>query len=142
MADLAGCTRHTVESIEYDRLGMSAQLGARIAAATNCDYGWLMASDAKRSFVNSDGRPYTKEDAERASVNEASESIQYAHSGPEIAILVAADLLHRVLQAARARNANSSSSTGLKITSAPKWDASPHCRMKSTRRFAAARVRT
>ena len=63
-----------------------------------------MANDPKLAFVNSHGRPYAKEDAERASKKEASESIQFARSGPEIAVLVGADLLHRVLAAAQARN--------------------------------------
>jgi hypothetical protein len=68
-----------------------------------------MANDPKLPFINSDGRHYAKEDAERASEKEASESIQFAQSGREIAVLVGADLLHRVLQAARARNAGSES---------------------------------
>ena len=102
---IARCSRFSIESIETNRLALSAALGAKIAAATNCDYRWLMSNDEKLPFINSDGRPYAKEDAERASEKDASESIQFAHSGPEVAVLIGADLLLRVLQAAQARNA-------------------------------------
>ena len=101
-SEIAKCTRFSIESIETDRLDLSAELGARISAATGCDFAWLMANDPKLRFVNVTGGPYTKEDAKLASQNDESIA-SFWHSAPELAVLVAADLLHRVLAAAQAR---------------------------------------
>jgi DNA-binding XRE family transcriptional regulator len=101
-SEIAKCSRFSIESIETGRLDLSAELGARISAATGCDFGWLMSNDEKLRFVNVAGRPYAKEDAERASETDGSIA-SFWSIGPEIRVLVAADLLHRVLAAAQAR---------------------------------------
>ena len=98
--DLGGCTRHTIESIEQDRLKLSTSLGYKISQATGVDFGWLMANDENLPMINHNGRDYTIQDFENAK-DEDLESLKFYRVEPEMEIGVAADLLHRVLEAAR-----------------------------------------
>lgn len=48
LAELAHCSRATVQSIELNRLALSESLAARISAATGVDLDWLRANDLSR----------------------------------------------------------------------------------------------
>jgi transcriptional regulator with XRE-family HTH domain len=45
LAQLAGCSPSTIQSIELNRLAISPSLAARISAATGADLDWLQAND-------------------------------------------------------------------------------------------------
>jgi transcriptional regulator with XRE-family HTH domain len=48
LAQLAGCSPSTIQSIELNRLAISPSLAARISAATGADLNWLQANDLSK----------------------------------------------------------------------------------------------
>src|SRR5437867_2668879 len=65
MADHAGCSRHSIQSIELDRLDLSEELARRISAATCVHLRWLLENDLKADIVRApDGLPFAKSDYE------------------------------------------------------------------------------
>jgi transcriptional regulator with XRE-family HTH domain len=111
MSSLAGCTRHTIESLEMGRLKLSTSLGFKFAQATGVDYGWLMAND-EVPIINNEGLRYDPEQDFRVAQEisekpDGEDSLRphgfYRHV-PEMKVIVAGDLLVRVLQRAHKRN--------------------------------------
>src|SRR6266699_6709964 len=67
MADIAGCSVHTIQSVELGRgrLSLSEELARRLSAATAVHFRWLFENDLKADIVRSpDGRPFTKSEFE------------------------------------------------------------------------------
>jgi hypothetical protein len=89
--------------LKLSRLKLSTSLGFKISQATGVDFGWLMANDENLPMVNHNGRDYTMQDFEDAK-DEDLESLKFYRVESEMEIGVAADLLHRVLDAARTRD--------------------------------------
>jgi transcriptional regulator with XRE-family HTH domain len=72
MADLAGCSRDTIQSVELRRLALSEGLARRISAATGVHFRWLIENDLKADIVRSrgnPGHPFTKADFECVQAN-------------------------------------------------------------------------
>jgi transcriptional regulator with XRE-family HTH domain len=105
MAVIAGCSRHTVESVEQGRLRLSARLATKISEATGIDYNWLLAGDTTLPMVARDGAPYRQKDFELAQDSELSKPLPLYQFAPEMQVGVGADLVYRALKAARRRNA-------------------------------------
>ena len=103
--EIAGCSKFTIESVETNssRLKLSTSLGFKISEATGCDYGWLMSNEENLPMISHSGRDYTLADFENARDADL-ESLKFYRVEPEMDILVAADILHRVLEAARKRD--------------------------------------
>ena len=68
VAEFAGCSVHTIQSVELGRLPLSEELARRISAATHVHLRWLMENDLKAPIVRSpDGRwGYTRAEYENA----------------------------------------------------------------------------
>jgi transcriptional regulator with XRE-family HTH domain len=69
MANLAGCSTRTIQSIELGTLRLSEGLARRIAAATGVHLRWLLENDLKVPIVSGGlarTRDYTRSDYERA----------------------------------------------------------------------------
>ena len=112
MSSLARCTRHSVESLEVGRLRLSTTMGYKFAEATGVDYGWLMANDETLPMINNEGLKYDPERDFRVAQAilqkpDGEDSLRpagfYRHV-PEMKVIVAGDLLIRVLHAAQKRN--------------------------------------
>jgi transcriptional regulator with XRE-family HTH domain len=69
MADLAGCSRRAIQSVELGTLALSESLACRITSKTGVDVRWLLENDLKADIVNSRGRVYSKSDYECAQAN-------------------------------------------------------------------------
>src|ERR1700719_2894431 len=68
MADLAGCSVHTIQSVELakGRLPLSEELARRISAATGINLRWLLENDLEADIIRSpDGRPFSRSDYEQ-----------------------------------------------------------------------------
>lgn len=61
MADLAECSRPTIQAIELGKLKMSFDLGNRIVFKTGINPDWLLANDVNQPPTTTDGKPYTRE---------------------------------------------------------------------------------
>ncbi len=66
MADVGGCSRGAIQSIELGRLAWGEELAMRIADGTNASLTWLLRGDAKAPVVTEEGEPYQKEFYEMA----------------------------------------------------------------------------
>ena len=99
MAVIAGCSRHTVESIEQGRLKLSPRLATKIAQATAIDSSWLLANDQSLPMVTRAGAVYSVKAFELA------QPLPLYQFAPEMKVNVATDLLHQALRAARRCNA-------------------------------------
>ncbi len=66
LAELAGCSRDTIQSVELDRLALSEELARQISAATGVHFRWLIENDLTAEIVDSRGAPYTRFDYELA----------------------------------------------------------------------------
>lgn len=67
MADLAGCSVHTIQSVELGRgrLALSEELARRISTATGVHFRWLWENNLKADIVRApDGSPFTKSEFE------------------------------------------------------------------------------
>jgi transcriptional regulator with XRE-family HTH domain len=60
MAELAGCSKATVQSVELGKLKLSDDLAARIAAATGISLGWLLKGNLKAPPTDRFDAPYSK----------------------------------------------------------------------------------
>ena len=105
MAVIAGCSRHTVESIEQGRLKLSPRLATEIAEATAIDSSWLLANDQSLPMVTRAGAAYSVKAFELAQDAELSKPLPLYQFPPEMKVNVATDLLHQALRAARRCNA-------------------------------------
>jgi transcriptional regulator with XRE-family HTH domain len=99
MAVIAGCSRHTVESIEQGRLKLSPRLANEIAQVTGIDSSWLLANDETLPMVTRAGAAYSVKAFELA------QPLPLYQFAPEMNLNVATDLLHQALRAARRCNA-------------------------------------
>jgi DNA-binding XRE family transcriptional regulator len=104
LADLAGCSRHTIESVEQGRLKLSTQLASKIAVACGVDLVWLTANNPNSPMINHEGQPYSRKDYDELTEKKGLESLRFYRVEPEMEIGVAYDLLCRTLKAAHARN--------------------------------------
>jgi DNA-binding XRE family transcriptional regulator len=104
MAVIAGCSRHTVESIEQGRLKLSPRLATEIAEATAIDSSWLLANDQSLPMVTRAGAAYSVKAFELAQDAELSKPLPLYQFPPEMKVNVATDLLHQALRAARRCN--------------------------------------
>jgi transcriptional regulator with XRE-family HTH domain len=59
MADIAGCSFDTIQSVELGRLALSEDLARRISAATDVHLHWLLDNDLEADIVETRGHPYT-----------------------------------------------------------------------------------
>jgi transcriptional regulator with XRE-family HTH domain len=74
IADLAGCSTHTIQSVELGRLALSEDLARRVSAATGVHLRWLLDNDLKAPIVRAGfGHtwPYTLSDFERRQATRA-----------------------------------------------------------------------
>lgn len=60
MAELAGCSRPTIQAVELGKLKLSFDLAQRIHFATGISSEWLLAGDVSQPPVSTHGKPYTK----------------------------------------------------------------------------------
>jgi transcriptional regulator with XRE-family HTH domain len=80
MAKHAGCSVHTIQSVELGRLRLSEELARRISAATGVHFRWLLENDLEAEIVGSRGHPFTKSDFECVQANKkigSSEFMQF-----------------------------------------------------------------
>ena len=70
LADLAECSRPTIQAIELGKLTLSEKLAQRIAYQTGVCPGWLLTNDVSQKPTRGDGSAFTKEtfEAERGSL--------------------------------------------------------------------------
>ncbi len=61
MAELAECSRPTVQAIELGKLRLSEKLGQLIAHKTGIDLAWLLRDDVTQAPIDRHGTPYTNE---------------------------------------------------------------------------------
>jgi DNA-binding XRE family transcriptional regulator len=103
--EIAGCSKFTIESLESNplRLKLSTRLAFKISESTGCDVNWLLSNSENLPMTNANGRDYSLQDWEDARDADL-ESLKFYRVEPEMEIGVAADLLHRVLDAARKRD--------------------------------------
>lgn len=66
LADLAGCSRYTIRSVELSLLKLSEELARRISAATGVHFRWLIENDLNAPIIESRGYSYTKSSYEAA----------------------------------------------------------------------------
>lgn len=60
LAELAHCSRPTIQAVELGKLKLSFDLAQRIHLATGVSSEWLMADDVSQPPMATDGKPYTK----------------------------------------------------------------------------------
>lgn len=65
MAELAGCSVPTIQSIELGRLKLSEKLAAKISVETGVDLTWLMEGNPDVSPKCQNGCPYTRHEYEQ-----------------------------------------------------------------------------
>jgi DNA-binding XRE family transcriptional regulator len=70
LADLAECSRPTIQAIELRKLALSENLAQRIAYQTGVCPGWLLSNNVSQKPTRGDGSAFTKEtfESERASL--------------------------------------------------------------------------
>jgi transcriptional regulator with XRE-family HTH domain len=61
-AEMIGCSVHTLQSIETDRLKLSEDLARRISNATGIGVGWLLENKLSAPLISDDFKPFTVED--------------------------------------------------------------------------------
>lgn len=66
LADLAECSRPTIQAIELGKLQLSEKLAQRIAYQTGVAPGWLLDDDVAQPPTRGDGTPFTQETFELA----------------------------------------------------------------------------
>jgi hypothetical protein len=67
MAELAGCSTRTIQSVELGTLALSEDLARRISSATGVAAHWLLENNLNAPPISkSFGRPYTHDDYDRA----------------------------------------------------------------------------
>jgi plasmid maintenance system antidote protein VapI len=71
MAELLGCSSHTIQSLETGRLKMSQDIASRMLIETDISPQWLLAGDAKVPPYSVYDMPYTKEIFEHVQAEKA-----------------------------------------------------------------------
>jgi transcriptional regulator with XRE-family HTH domain len=100
MADLSGCSRYMIVSIEVGRFPLSPRIAAEISKRTGVDVAWLMGGDRDAPMVSLTGQPYSLEDFERRQRDfHFSEGAHYRWR--ELQLGVGFDVLHRLLRASQ-----------------------------------------
>ena len=67
-ADLVGCSRQLIQSVELGRAPLTVNLAERIFLRTWIGADWLYKNDLKAPLVDQINRPYTREAFEKASL--------------------------------------------------------------------------
>ena len=98
-AAIAGCTRHTIESVEIGRLKISAKLALKIQRACGVDSDWLLNGD-QEPIRNEYGEPWALKDFEACQARD--ETMTFRLAEEEMKIAVAYDRLCRVYREDRA----------------------------------------
>jgi transcriptional regulator with XRE-family HTH domain len=96
MAAIAGCSRHTIESIEFGRLKLSPKLALKISRACAVDFDWLTDSKADDQIISDRGEPYNLDDFKSA--QERDQTLAFYLAVEQMEVAVAYDLLCRVYQ--------------------------------------------
>jgi transcriptional regulator with XRE-family HTH domain len=65
MAELAGCSSATIQSIELGRLSLSEELARKISAETGILFEWLLLNDLRMPLIADHGEPFAMEDFNR-----------------------------------------------------------------------------
>jgi DNA-binding XRE family transcriptional regulator len=73
MADLAECSRPTIQAIELNKLKLSEKLGVCLMTKTGISLDWLMRGDVAAPPIDTAGKPYTVETFERTRANDQSD---------------------------------------------------------------------
>lgn len=60
MAELAGCSRDTIQSVELGRLKLSEELARKLSAATGVHFRWLIENDLQAEIITATGAPYSR----------------------------------------------------------------------------------
>ena len=60
MAELAECSRPTIQAVELGKLKLSFDLADRIHFSTGISTDWLLANEVTKPPLANDGKPYTK----------------------------------------------------------------------------------
>ena len=71
MAELIGCGRTTIHSLESGRLKLSEGMARRMLHETHISPQWLLAGNAEAPPVSAGGAPYTRATFERAQAEKA-----------------------------------------------------------------------
>ncbi len=66
LADLAGCSRELIQSVELKRAKLTPDLALRISEATGVNLAWLMGNDLKAPPIATSGNPYMRYHFENA----------------------------------------------------------------------------
>jgi transcriptional regulator with XRE-family HTH domain len=98
-AAIVGVTRHTIESIEINRMKISAILAMRVQRACGVDADWLLG-DGEEPMVNEYGQPWALTDFQEC--QERDEAMTFYLAAEEMQVAVAYDRLIRAYREARA----------------------------------------
>jgi transcriptional regulator with XRE-family HTH domain len=66
LADLAGCSTRTIQSVELNTLKLSEDLARRISNVTGIAVDWLLENDLEAKPISKSRRPYTRKDYEHS----------------------------------------------------------------------------
>jgi transcriptional regulator with XRE-family HTH domain len=99
MADLGGCSRHTVQSIEIGRVVLSARIASKISTSTGIDLAWLMSND-RAPMITSASEEYTISEFQRRQTNRVAPDAAH-YKWRELQLAGAFDMMHRLLAANR-----------------------------------------
>ena len=61
MGKRLGCSRHTINSIEINRIALGEERATKLFTETHISLDWLLANDSKPPPVSAKGEPYTPE---------------------------------------------------------------------------------
>jgi transcriptional regulator with XRE-family HTH domain len=66
MGKRLGCSRHTINSIEINRIALGEERATKLFSETQISPDWLLANDPTAPPVSAKGEPYTREISKRA----------------------------------------------------------------------------
>ena len=66
MGKRLGCSRHTINSIEINRIKLGEERATKLLTETHISLDWLLANDSNAPPVSAKGEPYTREIYHRA----------------------------------------------------------------------------
>jgi transcriptional regulator with XRE-family HTH domain len=100
MADIAECSRPTIQAIELCKLPLSDKLAKRIEHETGIGLEWLLTNDPAKPPLNGFGGPYTREmfDRYRASKNRSTSDPNDFYYMQGVMALALAEISNMVLE--------------------------------------------
>ena len=69
MAELLGCSRHTIHSLESGRLKLSDELATKMFHETGISVDWLLKGDPSAPAIAANREPYSRETFEKTQAN-------------------------------------------------------------------------